>query len=234
MKKILLIITVAMLMAACNGSREEVVETYPNGNPKVVYIVKGEDANKIKIGEKSFYKDGKLHSEFHFKGNDEQPDGEWKYFYPDGKLFAKATCQDGKFVKWEYNSNGEQNSFLDKKYDTIVTSAMSESLMPVELHCVKGDSTTVMRLYDVDFKTQGGGLMVNNDTTGKWTYYYPNGMLQLEAIFIEGKRNGAYNSYGDNGIPYFRGFYINGHRAGVWEFYDIKGNFSGKIDYDAH
>lgn len=230
MKKILFTIAVALLLAACNGVQEEVVTTYSDGTPELVYLVKGKDESKKIVGEKRYYSNGEKHSVIHFGDDQTTPTGIWEYYYPTGHLFAKANMERGE--RWNFYADGQQNAFLDQPFDSVRTAQMGEKRLPVEVHAMRADTTWVFRFYE-DFLTQSQGIMINDQRQGKWVFYHPNGKVQVEALFVEGVENGAYNIYRESGIPLIRGFYINGQRAGVWEFYDPEGNLSGRNNYDA-
>ena len=228
MKKILLILTIALCAASCDRVREEVVTTYSDGSPELVYLVKGKESAKRYVGERRFYSNGKKHSDLRYS----DPLGgiaEGEFFYPDGHPFA----QKGADGQWRFFANQDQNQVLALSYDSITVAILGEKNLPVEVHAMRADSTWVFRFYE-DFLPQSQGLMVNNRRQGKWIFFHPNGRTQLEAMFIDGVENGAYNMYRETGIPLILGFYINGQRAGVWEFYDPQGELSGRNDYDAH
>lgn len=232
MKKLVLFLAVAALSASCGRVREEVVSKYPDGTPELVYLVKGKDADKVRVGEKMFYTNGKLRAEKHFTGRDERPNGTWNYYYDDGKLFAKGSFEENAAfgTDWTfYRPNGE--NFFTGRCDSVKVVEMGTMTIPGTVYCYAGDSIHVVQFFE-NFAVRGEGLMVNNFLQGKWQSFYPNGNLMLEAIYIDGKENGIYNSYRENGIPYFRGLYINGLRAGIWEFYDMEGNLSGTKDFD--
>ena len=230
MKKIALIFAVALLIAACDRVREEVVTTFPDGSPELVYLVKGKADAPLLMGEKRYYSNGEKHSEIHYMDDEKTPSGVWQFYYPTGALFAKADYSKGG--RWTFHTDGERNAFLQMECDSMCMAQLSEKNLPLEVHRCKGDSTWVYTFYE-DFLEKSEGLMVGGVRDGKWLFFYPNGQLQLEALFIGGVENGMYNSYRENGIPIFRGFYINGQRAGIWEFYDQQGDLSGRLNYDS-
>ena len=55
MKRHFLPLLAIVALAACNPSHEEVVLQFPNGDPELVYIVKGKEEQRKVIGEKMFY-----------------------------------------------------------------------------------------------------------------------------------------------------------------------------------
>ena len=77
----------------------------------------------------------------------------------------------------------------------------------------------------------GGGLK-NEKRDGKWYAFFPDGSLQTEAFYIEGKEHGAYNIYRENGKPFVKGHYNHGICDGTWYFYDETGIQTKKIKAD--
>lgn len=230
MKKILVVLALGALMASCQHLTEKLISSYEDGTPELYYIYKGDAENGVRVGEKRYYSNGKKHAEIHFADDEKSPKGKWEFYYPTGKTFAVVNYD--KDAKWQFFKDEDgHNAFLENDYDSISTAILSEKNTPVEVHAYIGDSTWVFRFYE-DFLQQSVGLMINGKSCGKWQFFYPNGNIQLEAMFIEGVKNGLYNTYRDNGRPIYRGYYINDQRAGVWEFYDQDGNLSGRTDFD--
>lgn len=232
MKKIVLFLLVALCVVSCDRVREEVILTYPNGKPELVYLVKGKDDKKVRVGEKMYYSNGQLRAEKHFKGAKETPTGTWEYYYYNGNMFAQGNFEknhtfgaDWKFYKLE------KGDFFNLKFDSVKVVEISEHQIPGTVYYYMSDSIRVFQFYE-DYNTRSTGMMRDGALDGRWQYFYPNGKVQLEALYIHGKENGVYCSYRENGIPYFRGIYINGVRAGIWEFYDMEGNLCGTKNYD--
>ena len=232
MKRILTLLAVALLATSCGRSREEVLLTYPNGQPRLVVTVKGKDDKKVRVGEKLFYENGELRAQKHFSGNEETPSGTWEYHYMNGKIFAKGNFnKDHVFgTEWRFN-NPDGSELYAEHADSLKVVEMTENQMPGTVYYYSADSIRVFQFFE-DFTLRSTGTIRHKLLDGRWKYFYPNGTLQLEALYIEGKENGLYCSYRESGIPYFRGMYINGVRAGRWEFYDDQGNLSGTKNFD--
>ncbi len=233
MKKIILTLLPILLLASCNPTQEEVVLTYANGNPELVYLVKGKDDNRHIVGEKMYYENGQLRADKHFSTKDEQPEGTWHYYYSDGTTFAQgefdATHPLGSH--WQFFKKDSQ-PYHTAPCDSLVVLELNAKQMPATVAYYTGDSASIYKFYE-DYSLQSEGLLLNNQRHGKWFYYYPDGTIQVEATFINGIENGAYKCFRENGIPIYLGYYINGKRANIWEFYDMEGNLSGTKNFDA-
>lgn len=231
MKKLIFIISGLLLIASCQRTYKEVVESYSNGNPATVYYYKGTDENKVKVGEEFYYPDGQLRAEKHFSAKDATPTGTWKFFYPNGKIFAQAAfSKDTPYGKDWKIKNDKGQDYYQGPCDSLRMKEFGEEC-PGTVYYYSADSIRVFQFYP-DYSLKAVGSMRNNYLYGHWHYYYPNGLPLTDAIYIDGVQNGAYNSYRENGLPYFRGFYINGKRAGIWEFYDQEGNLEGTKNFD--
>lgn len=101
-----LVIFLAVLsFAGCNdGLREEVVSTYDNGQPAKAYYYNKE--NQV-VFEKDFYDTGALMMEGPMLNN--QREGEWKAYFPDGKLQSTGVFVGGVSTgkKLIYHENGQ-------------------------------------------------------------------------------------------------------------------------------
>lgn len=225
-----MIVIPAMLLASCNRIHNEVVSSYPNGQAKLVYQIKGRKDAKQRVGEKMYYEDGQLRWEKHFK--DDSPNGTWRYFYGNGKLFAQADFSKNHQYgsHWEFNT-AKGKALREGTYDSITVTAFTPEMFPTTLAYHKKDTIWAYEFYE-DISLRATGQLVGTHRNGKWIFYYPSGVTQADAIYADGVENGMHNAYRENGVPYYRGAYINGERAGVWEFYDQTGNMCGTKDFD--
>lgn len=84
-----------------------VVKTYSNGQPEVIYYLKGKEANAEKVKEEVFYENGKLEYTGEFKNGVEN--GEWVYYYQNGNIKAREYWKNGvESGTWkEYHPDGK-------------------------------------------------------------------------------------------------------------------------------
>lgn len=83
--------------------------------------------------------------------------------------------------------------------------------------------------YYQDKKVYVGGGMKNNLRDGVWKAYHPNGNIQTDAFYINGKEDGDYTVYYDNEQILYSGHYTNGICDGEWKFYSKQGRLTKKI-----
>lgn len=212
------------MLSSCNRGREEVVLTYPNGKPQIIQYVKGKGDNKKVVGDKYFYESGILRCERHYKNGN--PDGKWTFNYVNGKLFAQGTFDDKhpSGTNWTFKDL-EGKDIYQHTCDSIVMLGLSPNKFPAGAAFHHDGVSTIYQFYE-DCSKQSEGTIVEHQRHGKWTFFYPTGAVQTEAIFEHGSLEGPYKVFRENGIPYYIGTYTNNQRSGIWEFYDELGNLS--------
>lgn len=229
-----LLTSLFILFQACSGKvYDETMASYDDGTPKLVYTVKeGKNNQKIKLGEKYYYADGKIMYEKYF--DDNEPDGIWKFYYPNGNIFAEVDYSDNKELGSNWKILTEKGTpFYEGEFDSMAVLEVTPDHRPLSISYYYGDEEMRYQFND-NFTINAKGKVKGGKKDGTWEFFYANGQIMLEAHYQDGRENGAYNSYRETGIPYFRGFYINGSRANVWEIYDEAGNLVDRKDYDKH
>ena len=102
MKKIFLVLFMALALVSCNVQLTEKVESkYPDGKPKLVRYYDKQD-NCVK--ETEYYDSGEMKMEGRMK--DGKREGEWKAYLRDGRPWSIDTFKDGELegpstVYWE-------------------------------------------------------------------------------------------------------------------------------------
>ena len=111
MKKVLLFFAVMFAIASCTAQlTEKVVETYPDGKTsKMQYF----DKQGVCVKEVEYYESGQVKMEGGMKG--EKREGEWKAYFPDGRVQSIGTFVDGLrtgvATVWQENGNLLQEGF---------------------------------------------------------------------------------------------------------------------------
>lgn len=74
----------------------------------------------------------------------------------------------------------------------------------------------------------------NNQKHGKWKALLPNGTVEEEGFYKNGKPDGEYFKYGGEGHIRYTGNYIQGRRTGRWKYYNNDGiiQLEGDFYYD--
>lgn len=103
----LLILLMPMMLHA---QKEYVVSKWPNGNNKVVVLVKEKGGKQEKVGEVSYFENGKMEYSGEYKDGVEH--GTWKYYFEDGTLRAEENWKEGvEEGEWrEYHPDGQLKS----------------------------------------------------------------------------------------------------------------------------
>jgi antitoxin component YwqK of YwqJK toxin-antitoxin module len=69
--------------------------------------------------------------------------------------------------------------------------------------------------------------------SGKWMYFFPNGLMWSEAFFDNDKMHGESNVYHPNGKLMYTGNYNHDVPIGKWMFYDSSGVLANQKVYDS-
>jgi len=85
--------------------------------------------------------------------------------------------------------------------------------------------------YDNGNKRMEGSFK-NDERTGMWSYWYPDGSIWSEGVYKDGEEHGLKTVYYENGQKYYEGTMIDGVRTGKWLFWDREGNLIKEINYD--
>lgn len=62
-------------------------------------------------------------------------------------------------------------------------------------------------------------VAVENDMI-QATYYYDNGQVKQEGVYLDGKLHGKWVSYNEDGTKQTSGEYNQGEKVGTWTFYN--------------
>ena len=223
-------VCVLVLASGCDRSYEKTVESWPDGTPHVVHILKGKKKG-VKIGEKRYYENGQLQCEKHYDATTLAKSGLWKFYFDNGELFAEgkfdASHPMGK--DWIFAmKDGERYNSSD--IDSVRVLEFGEAEVPATILFHKGDSVVMRQFYSIG-ALRSEGMLVGNQREGSWRFYFSNGMPQTEATFVHGREEGTYTVYRETGTPYYRGQYHDGRRVGKWEVYDNEANLIATQDY---
>lgn len=230
-KTLLPLLLAALLVISCNRVREQVVQTYPDGKPLLVFLVKGDKKSPVRVGERMYYENGQLQFEKTFSGMPEQPDGVWQYFFDNGQLFASGDFSSNHEFgsNWQFfNRNG--GPYYDGKLDSVRVSDMGLLGTPATVVFCSGPHQDVIQFYS-NYTVRSTERLTAGQRNGRVFFYFPNGNVQVEATFVDGQEDGPYIVYHQNGIPFYQGNFTKGQRTGIWEFYDEQGNLEHTIDY---
>ena len=145
---------------------------------------------------KNYYKSGELFIEGQYKN--EKRVGEWKQYHKNGQVSKIYSYKDGEL-------NKEEISY----YDTGVVSGK----------VVKVDGDFIRFGYyesgEIEYERQL--------TTGYYKGFYENGVLEVEANYIENELSGKWKHYNNTGNLEWIVTYTDGYRNGVYQQFHSNG-----------
>lgn len=111
MKKIILLLISVIVITSCSAQlTEKVVETYPDGKTWKAQLF---DKKGVCVREVEYYTTGQVRMEGGMK--DEKREGEWKAYFPDGRMQSIGTfangLRTGAATVWQENGNLLQEGF---------------------------------------------------------------------------------------------------------------------------
>jgi antitoxin component YwqK of YwqJK toxin-antitoxin module len=176
------------LLAQAPGSAEVVVETHPDGTPRIERTVLREpDGRLVDHGPwESFHPGGKRES----KGDYEQGKrvGAWEFRWPDGRMRARGPFQDGlEHGAWTtFHRGGEKES--------TGSYARGRRAGKWTFWSADGEIDAARTgVYGFAEETRPSGVVRSSGETfagkkhGRWIYRWPNGARQLAVTYAYGE-----------------------------------------------
>ena len=218
-KNVLLTLTIFVLTLSCNRTHKEVILTFADGKPELVYETKDVNGEKQRVAEEMFYNSGKVRYKRSFKDN--KPYGVWEYYYENGNLFAKADFSNFNIGEnWVFYYENGDKIFADDLEIKIVE--ITRDRMPITVEGTDGETAKQCQFY-ASYKLRSEGYFKGHAKEGDWVYYFENGNKQAYGKFVDNTPHGEHIIYHENGNIYYKGMYENGVRVGECEFYNDKG-----------
>ncbi len=182
---------------------------YQNGNKKTEGLFKNGAKDELWV---EYFENGKIESQI--KYTNDIKNGEWKKYDVNGDLLLidnyTFNIKDGLHKEFAGNTVVEEGIFTN-------------GLMIGEW---------VFRFKDEKGNLKGKGSFNNGNGTdlgttgipkngreGIWKFYHPNGKLESESNYLNGKLQGLYKSYFENGVLEREVNYLNGQWEGLCKFY---------------
>jgi antitoxin component YwqK of YwqJK toxin-antitoxin module len=169
--------------------------------------------------------------------SDGYPSGEFRYFYPNGKIktISKVSSGGKRAVTISYFPNGNKmaagNYLNEKKDSTWQFFSESNGTLVSEETYKSGIIQGISRVFYPE-----GGLSEfqeykNGILEGRWEQYYLDGKLKLQGTFKAGEKEGLFKTFFMSGQLMMTGQYNQGHQDGTWVFYNDKGIVTEKEFY---
>lgn len=197
-------------------------DLYPDGSVKA----EGNYDNGKQTGNwKYYHSNGKLEQTGKFN-NQGKPEGTWRWFFDSGQLLKEENyfngLKDGNST--EYNETGkiiEQGEFVNGSEEGPWIEQIGDSFIRGRYR--DGLRNGMWYYYNLDIsgdKTDSllrfKGNYIEDNPDGKQVYYWENGKVKDEGIYIMGKREGDWLKYNFDGTL----FMIITYREGVEIRYD--------------
>jgi antitoxin component YwqK of YwqJK toxin-antitoxin module len=157
------------------------------------------------------------------------PAGEFRYFYPDGKVKTVSFFSDGgrRARTVSYFKNGNmmaRGNYLDEKKDsTWQFFSETDGSLRSEENYLAGLKEGVSKIFlsgnvlSETFTWKGGVQ------EGSWTLYYSDGKFKARGAYRNGDKDGHFTFYFATGQTMITGSYLEGHQDGKWTYFSEKG-----------
>lgn len=158
-----------------------------------------------------------------------QPAGEFRYFYPNGKIKTISVVSDNgrKAVTQSFFANGRKmasgNYINEKKDSTWQFFGENTGVLASEETYVAGKVEGKSRTFYPDGVVAEMVYYKNGIRDGLWEQYFTDGKLKLRGAFKAGEKHGPFITYHVNAKPMITGQYQKGLPEGVWIYFDEKG-----------
>lgn len=209
---------------SCSKGEKHIVTKFSDGKPAIIHYIK----NGQKVFEERYYPNGQMRSEGKWDGK--QRSGEWKFYFDDGVLFAKADFTNKKEgSNWQI-WQGKDNQIIGKK-DSIISMAFSNEGTIVTLSVKRGNGEVFYRFFN-SFHLMEKVNLKGNIPQGQAMTWFENGAINSETYYKDGIKDSIYVVYAESGQKIVSGQYKKGTKVGKWEFYSSNGKPQGMEIYD--
>ncbi len=185
--------------------------------------------------------------------------GEWKEFYPNGRLKTEKTFVDDNLHGYykEYDNRGilvltmlyengaivkskvedEPDIEVINKYDQdgkLIFSGPYRNNVPVGIHREFTKDGKVVNAFvynDNGIKISEGIVDEAGNHNGKWKDLYPDGKVMAEGQYTDNRRTGQWKFYNAAQKTEQTGSYNNGRPDGVWKWYYENGTILREEEY---
>lgn len=245
----------------------EIVNKYDNDN-RLIYS--GPYRNKIPVGtHREYSKSGQVSNAFIYNDNglllsegivDESGNfnGQWKDYYPDGKVKAEGTYVDSKRTgiwkfynsqskveqigsysngrpdglwKWYYENGSvlREEEYFQGERDGVYTEYSPDGDIIAQGQYTDGEKNGFWKIKSGDHSEEGNYIIGLKD--GQWKSYYNNGTLKFKGNFVQGNPDGQHIYFYDTGIIKEEQFYRMGLKQRAWKKYDENGALILTVTY---
>jgi antitoxin component YwqK of YwqJK toxin-antitoxin module len=166
---------------------------------------------------------------------DDSPVEEFKYYYSDGHLKARARYMDEhRSTATLYHASGTkaaEGDYWDTLKDGIWKYYDEEGTLVSDETYDHNVKTGVWKTYYADGATVEEFTYQENKKNGPWNQYFPDGSLKLSGKYSQDQKNGPFQLFYPNQKMLLSGFYKNDGRDGDWLYYLEDGSLQKRRSY---
>ena len=208
------IISLIILSVGFSQQLPKVVETYENGNIRIINYHKETQRGMEKVKYEAYHYTGQKASEGTYLNGKE--DGLWTYWYENGQKRWEGTVKNGKrnglWTYWHENGQKEKEyTYKDGELDGKATFWYENGQKSSEGN-FKG-------------KNKHGGAKKN----GIWTRWHENGQKEKEETYKDGELDGLWTRWHENGQKEWEETYKDGELDGLYTLWDENGSLKFKL-----
>lgn len=181
--------------------------------------------------------DGEGNLKFTGAFHDGKPIGEFRFFYPNGKIKAIIIQQDSGRVSYATNYHLNGNVLAKGKYvnqmkdSTWLYYSELDGALASEEYYRNGIKEGVWKVYYPE-----GGVMEeitykNDLKDGPWNQYFTDGAVKQTSTYAKGLLEGPFIVYHINGKVEVSGSYIHDNKDGTWIYLTEIGELVKKEEY---
>lgn len=158
----------------------------------------------------------------------DKPVGEFRYFYPDGKLKTLMTYSSGsdETPSVSYHVNGKKMAegvYRQKQKNGEWRYYNDLEVLMSEEYYDNGKSVGTWKNYYDDGKLLEVFSWKNGLKDGPWTQYFTDGKIRMTADYVAGKLEGEVKYYYPGGGLMVVGEYLHDAKDGIWTSYKEDG-----------
>lgn len=202
-------------------------------------IISAQPFNKTdSLGHKQGYWKKIVNDTLKYEGNfiNDKPTGEFKYYYPNGKIKAVTVYADSgrRAQTVMYFNNGKKNAegvYINKVKDGLWIYYGTNEVKISEENYIKGVKEGTWKYFYDDGKINRAENYKNNLLNGESLDYYADSILKIKCSFLNNKLNGKYQYFYNSGKILLTGSYKNDLKEGEWMFFNENGLGDRKLTY---
>lgn len=181
---------------------------------------------------KDYYPDGKIKAEGQYTDN--RRTGVWKFYNEEGNLEQTGSFNNGRpdgLWKWYYNNGSilREEEYYQGQRDGSCTEYSITGEIIAQGQYADGERNGEWKFKSGDHSEEGKYILGLKD--GLWKSYYSDGKLRFKGNYIQGNPDGQHLYYYENGKIREEQYYNMGIRQKLWKKYDEEGMMFLTIQY---